>query len=152
VYDIDLQNFTEIETMSTKIDVVYDGDLRCQVLHASSGKTFVTDVPEDLGGGNTSFSPTDLVAAGVVSCILTTMVIVARRRGIDLSGLKAQATKEMISEPVRRIGTIKVSILMPAGINLAVQERQKIENAANLCPAKRSLLPEVNVALEFIYH
>jgi len=137
--------------MSTKIDVIYDGDLQCQILHTPSGKTLVTDVPEDLGGKNASFSPTDLVASGVVSCILTTMVIVAKRRGIDLSGLHAHAVKEMISEPVRRIGTIKISILMPPGINLSIPDRQKIENAANLCPAKRSLRPEVNVLVEFNY-
>jgi len=141
----------ERKTMSTKIDFIYEADLQCQILHTPSGQTLVTDVPEDLGGKNTSFSPTDLVASGVVSCILTTMAIAARRRGIDLAGLKAQAIKEMISEPVRRIGTIKVGIQMPAGINLSVPDRQKIENAANLCPAKRSLHPEVNVLLEFIY-
>ncbi len=137
--------------MSTKFDVLYEGDLRCKVIHCPSGKTIATDVPEDLGGQNSSFSATDLVASGVASCILTTMVMYARRRGIDLSGLKAHATKEMVSEPVRRIGTIKISILMPPGISLAPQDRQKIENVAHMCPAKRSLLPEVNVQMEFIY-
>ena len=137
--------------MSTTIDVQYDGDLRCQARHAPSGATLLTDVPEDLGGKNTSFSATDLVATGVVNCILTTMVMVARRLGIDLSGLKAQAIKEMISEPVRRIGMIGIRIMMPPGINLTIPDRQKIEKAAQLCPAKNSLHPDVNVSVEFIY-
>ena len=85
--------------------VVYKGDLRTEATHLQSGSTIITDAPADNGGKGEAFSPTDLVATALASCMITIMGIVARRDGIDIEGTTAEVEKVMPADP-RRIGKI----------------------------------------------
>ncbi len=130
-----------------RIDVVYEGDLHTRCTHGPSGRDLETDAPVDNEGRGETFSPTDLVAAALGSCVLTVMGIVARRRGISLEGARARVAKHMTADPVRRIGRLEVEVVLPRG--LAAEERDVLERAARTCPVKASLHPETEVALRF---
>jgi len=90
--------------------VIYEGELRTQATHLQSGKTIYTDAPVDNQGKGDAFSPTDLVATALASCMLTIMGIVARRDGIMIEGAVAEVEKIMAKDP-RRIGEIKIKIM-----------------------------------------
>src|ERR1043165_7398875 len=92
----------------------YVGELRCEAIHAPSGTKLVTDAPADNDGKGEMFSPTDLVATALGTCIVTTMAIVARRRGIDFSAARFSVEKHMATEPVRRLRRLPVAIHLPA--------------------------------------
>ena len=130
-----------------KSRVTYQGDLRCEATHEPSGSRIHTDAPKDNQGKGESFSPTDLVATALGSCILTVMGIVADRRGIDLSGAYAEVDKHMIADPVRRIGRLNVQIVVPGSVT---PEDQKIlERAAHTCPVHKSLHPDIDTPIVF---
>jgi uncharacterized OsmC-like protein len=126
----------------------YLGDLKVEVTHGPSGTQLLTVPPVDNQGDGSSFSPTDLVAAALGSCMLSLIAIVGTRDGLDLSGLAFRAEKHMVSDP-RRIGRIPITIQMPKG--LTPEQRKKLENAALTCPVHRSLHPEMEKAVTFVY-
>lgn len=131
-----------------EIKAVYEGQLHCTATHAASGAALATDAPKDNMGKGEAFSPTDLVATALGTCMLTTMAIVAQRHGIELAGARVQVTKEMVSQPARRIGTLGVEITM-ANRDLSDDDRKRLENAALACPVHRSLHPEVQIPVTF---
>lgn len=131
------------------IEIRYVGGLRCEAVHGPSGTALETDAPADNHGKGERFSPTDLVATALGACMATVMGIVAEREGLSLEGMAVSVEKEMVAEPVRRIGRLRVRIAMPAG--LAATQRKKLELAAHTCPVKQSLSPEVRVDLTFTY-
>ncbi|MSR77157.1 MAG: OsmC family peroxiredoxin [Candidatus Omnitrophica bacterium] len=131
------------------IDITYDGDLHCTQTHRPSGTRIVTDAPKDNGGKGESFSPTDLVASALGSCMMTIMGIVAKRHLISLQGTKVEVIKEMIQEPVRRIGKLTVRFQMPKGI--AESQRKLLERAALTCPVHQSLHPDIQIPVSFDY-
>lgn len=133
----------------TQIKVEYEGELHCNLEHGPSGARIITDAPPDNQGKGEAFSPTDLLAASLGSCIMTVMGIYARRKEIDLRGSTVEVSKEMISDPLRRIGRLAVVIELPDTIDPA--QRQALENAARTCPVERSLHPDVKVDLQFRY-
>ena len=137
--------------MSVEIDILYEGELHCRATHVPSGKTLATDDPVDNGGKGETFSPTDLVTTALGCCIMTVMALVAQRSGVDLTGTRVHVVKEMVNEPVRRIGLLKVTVTMPKGLRLSETARAKLERAADLCPVKQSLHPDIKVLLEFHY-
>ncbi|MFP4500457.1 MAG: OsmC family protein [Candidatus Hydrogenedentota bacterium] len=137
--------------MSVIIDVAYRGDLQCRATHGPSQSKLVTDAPVDNGGMGSAFSPTDLVATALGSCLLTIMGKVAQRRGLDIRGARVRVTKAMVSEPVRHIGSLTAAIVLPAGARLDAAERKRLENGAMACPVKRSLHPDVEVRVTFEY-
>jgi putative redox protein len=98
-------------------------------------------------GKGESFSPTDLVATALGTCMLTTMGIVAQRMEIDLKGARVVITKEMVATPSRRISRLATTIHVPA--KLAAEQRQQLENAAMACPVKKSLHPDVQAPVVF---
>src|SRR5208283_5281130 len=100
------------------IQLEYQGDLHCKAVHGPSGAELSTDAPVDNQGRGESFSPTDLVATALGSCMLTVMGILARTLGIDIAGAKASVEKEMTSAAPRRIQSLKVRIEMPEGISV----------------------------------
>ncbi len=106
-----------------------------------------TDAPADNMGRGESFSPTDLMATALGTCILTTMGIVAQRHGIDMTGARATVEKHMSAEPPRRIARLPVTISMPAGI--PPEHRSRLENAAHACPVHRSLHPDIEAPIVF---
>ena len=132
-----------------KIDAAYEGSLHCRLKHGPSGMEISTDAPKDNLGKGEAFSPTDLVAAALASCMLTTMGIVAQRRNFQLGEITAQVTKEMTAAPPRRIAKLSVTVQMPKGI--AVEERVLLERAATGCPVHKSLHPEVEIPVKFEY-
>lgn len=137
--------------MGVDIDIVYEGSLHCSARHRPSGTALSTDAPVDNGGKGESFSPTDLVATALGTCMTTIMGIVAERNGISLAGTKVHVVKEMIQQPARRIGALKVSIRIPSGSELSAADRKKLEAAALACPVHQSIRPEVAMPIEFIY-
>ena len=132
-----------------QIDVIYEGELHTTARHGPSGAELATDAPVDNAGRGESFSPTDLVATAIGSCMLTVMGIVAERRNIDMEGARARVRKHMAAYPVRRIGKLEVTIDLPPG--LEADERKVLENAARTCPVHKSLHPDVEVPLNFRY-
>jgi putative redox protein len=135
--------------MAVEIDVEYQGDLHCRAVHGPSQSILTTDAPVDNGGKGELFSPTDLVAAGLGSCILTVMGLVARRRDIDLTGATVDVTKEMAQAPVRRIGRLTVTVTLPRTLSLSVEDRSLLERTADVCPVRQSLHPDVVVDIRF---
>jgi putative redox protein len=131
------------------IDVVYQGRLRCEATHGPSGETLMTDAPLDNHGRGEFFSPTDLVATALATCIPTIMAIYAEREGISLEGLRIGVDKIMTSAPPRRIARCELSITMPAG--LSPNQRKALENCVQNCPVRRSMHPEVELPVSFHY-
>jgi putative redox protein len=137
--------------MAVEIDITYQGDLHCLATHGPSGTTLLTDAPVDNGGKGELFSPTDLVATALGTCLATVMGLVAHRLATDLAGMRVHVVKEMAAAPVRRIGRLGVTITLPPGRGLSAADRARLEHAANLCPVKQSLHPDTVVDLEFVY-
>ena len=134
--------------MAVEITGRYGGQLGVELTHGPSGAQLRTAAPVDNNGDGSSFSPTDLVASALVSCIVTIMGIVAERDGVDLSDLTFRVEKHMRSDP-RRIDSLPIQIQMPAGITAT--QRKKLERAATTCPVCRSLLPEIECDVTFSY-
>lgn len=134
--------------MTVKINARYLGNKRMELTHEDSGAKLITDAPKDNNGQGQSFSPTDMVAGALGACAMTIMSIVAERDGIDLGGMWMEAEKEM-TPPPRRIAAVPVTIHMPAA--LGEKDRARLEGAAATCPVARSLHPDVQVTLTFVY-
>lgn len=137
--------------MAVEIHAIYTDKLGCKVTHGPSGTTLQTDAPVDNGGNGNSFSPTDLVATALGSCVLTILGLVSERHGVDLTGAEVRVTKEMITAPIRRIGALRCEVRIPA---YAVQEaamRARLETAARKCPVHQSLHPDIDAPITFVY-
>ena len=132
-----------------QIDVTYHGGLRCQAVHGPTGQTLTTDAPVATRGKGEHFSPTDLVAAALGTCMATIMGTVAERENVDLTGMKITVMKEMASAPHRRLGKLATRIVVPCV--LTEQQRVKLERAAHLCPVHESLRPDMEMPVEFVY-
>jgi uncharacterized OsmC-like protein len=130
-----------------KITGDYQGGLHCTAVHGPSGTKLTTDAPKDNQGRGEAFSPTDLVATAYATCIATTMAIVARKYGVDLTGLRYEVTKEMTATPPRRIAKLTAHIWLPP--DAAKLPDGLLDDAAHGCPVHRSLAPEVERIIEF---
>ena len=131
-----------------KSTTIYDGDKRCRITHDPSQSVIETDAPKDNNGKGSRFSPTDLMGAALGACIVTTIAIVFEKDGLNFKGATAHVTKEMSANP-RRIAKLAVQITMPLGVPLDM--RPKIEKIAHSCPVHKSLHPEMELPIEFIY-
>jgi putative redox protein len=132
-----------------EITTTYNGQLRTTATHGPSGNSLITDAPKDNMGKGEAFSPTDLVATALATCILTTMGIVAQRNNLDMTGATAKVTKEMVTSPIRRIGRLAVTIRMPK--KLSDEDQKRLENAAHTCPVHKSLHPDVEAPISFTW-
>jgi putative redox protein len=132
-----------------EIRIEYPGELQCKATHGPSGAALMTDAPVDNQGKGRTFSPTDLVATALGTCIFTVLGIVAQRNNIDLVGSSMVVRKEMTSQPVRRIGRLHVEINVPQV--LSQDDRRRLENAAEACPVKRSLHPDIDIQIRFCW-
>lgn len=130
-----------------KVSIRYEGGLRCAAVHGPSGAEIKTDAPVDNHGRGESFSPTDLVAAGLGTCMATIMGIVAERHGIDLRGMQIEVTKEMSADAPRRIARLATTIRVPVASDHP--QRTLLENAALTCPVHQSLHPDVLKPVDF---
>lgn len=127
--------------MAVEIHARYDGELRCTITHGPSGTVIETDAPTDNCGKGERFSPTDLVATALATCIVTTIGIVAQRKGWDVSGMRARVVKEMATEGPRRIARLPVDLWMAR--DLPPEARRQIENTARACPVHKSIHPDI---------
>lgn len=130
-----------------EIQIAYDGNLRATATHGPSGVTLITDPPVDNQGKGESFSPTDLVATALGTCMLTIMGMAAKTHQIDLSGATIRVQKEMVTQPARRIGKLAVDITVPRPTTPQAQRR--LRDAALTCPVHRSLHPDVAIPVQF---
>ncbi len=128
--------------------VTYKGDLRTEAKHIQSGTVIETDAPVDNQGMGARFSPTDLVATALASCMATIMGIYARTHEIDIEGTRFEVVKIM-TPPPRRIGTVKVDLYFPSDKQYDDRQRKALENAARTCPVALSLHPDLVQEIQF---
>ncbi len=130
--------------------VEYLGELRTEGVHLQSGKIIQTDAPKDNHGKGEAFSPTDLVATSLASCMISIMGIVALKEGYTSTvGTIAEVTKVMYAEP-RRIGEIHVKLIFPKN-NFSEKEKKVYEHAAHTCPVAKSLHPDIKQVITFVW-
>ncbi len=129
------------------IKTTYLGDLRTEAVHLRSGTRIITDAPTDNQGKGEAFSPTDLCAASLASCMLTIMGISARNHGLNIDGASASINKIMASDP-RRIARVEIRLEVP-GSQLDERQRKILETAAHTCPVAFSLAEGVEQVVEF---
>ena len=120
-----------------QIDIEYQGGLRCEAIHAPSGRRLTTDAPTDNRGKGESFSPTDLVATALGTCILTILGITAEEHGWNIDGARARVVKHMVADPQRRIAELEMVISIPR--DPGPEARAVLEQAAGTCPVCHSL-------------
>ncbi len=130
-------------------EVIYLGDLRTQCTHYQSGTVILTDAPTDNQGKGEMFSPTDLAATSLASCMMTIIGILAQRSGFDITGTRAEVTKIMGTDP-RRISEVKIDLFFPSN-NYSEKEKAIIRNITKTCPVALSLHPDTiqNVICHF---
>lgn len=129
--------------------IVYEGNLRARMTHVYSGTEIITDAPLDNHGLAQSFSPTDLAAASLGSCIITVMGIKAHSMNIELKGTELEVTKVMANEP-RRISEIHVTVKFPVN-NFTDKEKAILENTGRTCPVSKSLHPDIKQEIVFVW-
>ena len=128
--------------------VVYEGNLRTVCTHSKSGSVIETDAPPDNQGKGERFSPSDLVATALGSCMLTIMGIKARDMNVDLSGVHIAIEKIMKADP-RRIGGINLTFSFPPELRLSLKQQTILENSAHTCPVFYSIHPDIDVKTVF---
>ena len=136
--------------MSVEIDIRYDGELHCLATHAPSATVLATDAPIDNMGKGESFSPTDLLATSLGTCMATTMGMAARRNGWNIDGVSLRVQKEMTKQPPRRVERLAVSFQIPERVRsgLDANAKQALEQVARTCPVALSLSPSIEIALQ----
>lgn len=128
--------------------IEYQGDLRTVCSHIRSGSQIETDAPVDNNGKGERFSPSDLVATALGTCMITIMDMKAQAMGIVLKGLKIDCEKIMSSDP-RRISGINLTFHFPEQLQTTAKDRTILENAANTCPVMKSIHPDIEVRTNF---
>lgn len=128
--------------------VVYEGNLRTVCLHLKSGTEIQTDAPTDNQGKGERFSPTDLVATALGSCMLTIMGQKARDMEVNLTDTKIEIEKIMVADP-RRIGGINLTFHFPETLQLEEKQKIILERAAHTCPVIYSIHPDIAVHVTF---
>jgi len=129
-------------------EIIYKGELRTEAKHLQSETIIETDAPTDNEGKGERFSPSDLLATSLGSCMLTIMGIKARDMNVDLNGTQVRITKMMKSEP-RRVGGIKVEFEFPAAVQADDKQKTILERAALTCPVAKSIHPDIEVDVHF---
>lgn len=128
--------------------VVYEGNLRTVATHLASGTQIQTDAPVDNQGKGERFSPSDLVATALGSCMMTIMGIKGRDMEVDLKGMKIEVEKIMKADP-RRIGGINITFTFPEQVQVDDKQKTILERAAHTCPVIYSINPEIEVKVVF---
>ncbi|MBU3699100.1 MAG: OsmC family protein [Candidatus Kapabacteria bacterium] len=128
-----------------EITLTYEGDLRTKAVHGPSATELITDAPVDNHGKGESFSPTDLLATALGSCMLTYVGLAANKHGWDVRGTSVKVRKEMVADPIRRVGRLKVDIYIP--IELTNSDLAIVEQYVTTCPVKQSISERIDVPL-----
>ena len=135
-------------TMAITAKVTYNGHLTCTTMHVKSGSSMTTDAPIDNNGLGRTFSPTDLTAVSLATCIITVMGIAANQRSIVYDNISAEVTKIMTSNP-RRIQRLEVALTI--GHEWTDKERKVLEKVGIECPVALSLHPDIEQVITFRY-
>lgn len=130
--------------------IKYNGDLRSETIHVPSQSKLITDAPVDNMGKGESFSPTDLLAVALATCMITTMSIKARKEGFDIEGTTAEVKKIMASDP-RRVAEVEIRIDFPK-MNFSDEQKKFLEHTAHHCPVAKSVHPDLKQNITFVYH
>jgi len=130
-----------------RIEATYDGDLRCTAIHGPSGMQLITDAPVDNKGKGESFSPTDLLATSMLTCVMTIVAIRADSKGIDVSGMNGSVEKSMAANP-RRIAKLEVIVNLPS--NLSMDDRAWLITEGCNCPVCVSVSESMEVDVTFL--
>ena len=129
--------------------VLYEGELRTTCTHLRSGNAFETDAPVDNNGKGERFSPTDLMATSLATCMITVMGIKARTMGFDLDGVKIDVEKIMKADP-RRVGGINLFFQIPDKLtSLDEKSKQILKHTGNTCPVQQSIHPDIEVKVDW---
>ena len=135
--------------MRETVNTTYISELRTEATHVQSGNKLITDAPLDNKGKGEAFSPTDLLATSLGSCMLSIMGIAAREHGFNIDGTRVKIWEIMESDP-RRVGEIKIELTFPKK-NYSEKEKKFIEKAAYTCPVNLSLHPDLKKTILFNY-
>lgn len=130
--------------------ILYNGNLRTTATHLASGEIIITDAPIDNQGKGEAFSPTDLVATALASCMITIIGIAAKSHNFSIDGTTADVTKVMESYP-RRISEIIITLNFPKEKNYSQKEKKIIEVSAYTCPVFHSLHQDLQKKISFNY-
>jgi uncharacterized OsmC-like protein len=129
--------------------VLYAGDLRTECTHLQSGSSIETDAPTDNNGKGARFSPTDMLATSLATCMLTVMGIKARTMGFDLNGMQIDVEKKMKADP-RRVGGINLTCSIPDSLaGIGEKEKTILKNTGLTCPVQKSLHPDIEVNIDW---
>ncbi len=128
--------------------ISYLGNLRTSCTHILSGQTFITDAPLDNNGQGEAFSPTDLTATSLGTCMITIMGIAAQNHNINIDNTRLEVTKHMASDP-RRIAAVDINIIFPEDIPYSTKEKKILEAAGRTCPVALSLHPDIRQNITF---
>ena len=128
--------------------IKYKGNLRTEAIHLQSNTIIETDAPIDNHGKGERFSPTDIVATALGSCMLTIMGIKAADMHINLVGTTTKVQKIMGDNP-RRISGVQINFAFPAALQIDEKQRLVLERAARTCPVEKSLHPDINIEVHF---
>lgn len=131
------------------ISIRYTGELHCAATHEPSQTEIATDAPLDNKGKGEAFSPTDLVATALGTCMITTMAIAVQPNQIDLKGATVRISKEMSKDAPRRISRLASEIRVP--LRADHSQREILEKAALGCPVHRSLDPAIERPVKFVW-
>ncbi len=131
-----------------EIQIRYDGDLRSTATHGPSGTTLITDAPVDNHGKGESFSPTDLLATALGTCMSTYLGLAANKHGYDLVGSRIQVIKEMTANPLRRVGKLSVTITLPRAMD--DKDMKILTNHVTSCPVRLSISDSIEVPITFV--
>jgi uncharacterized OsmC-like protein len=129
--------------------IIYEGSLRTTSTHLKSGVEIQTDAPTDNNGKGACFSPTDMVANSLGTCMITLMGIGADKNGFTLGRVDAEVIKEMEANP-RRISAIRISMKL-VDVGYTTKQKKILETAARTCPVAKSLHPDIDQDVQFEY-
>ena len=134
--------------MSITIKTKYLGQLRCESLHVKSGNTLITDAPVDNKGKGEAFSPTDLLATALATCMITIMGIQANQHGMNIDGVECDVTKIMSAQLPRKVIEVVIDFRFAAN-NFSEEQKQILRDAAYSCPVALSVHPDLKKTVTF---
>jgi putative redox protein len=130
--------------------VTYSGSLRTTAIHLQSSTEIISDAPIDNHGKGEAFSPTDLLATSLASCMFTIMGLTAKTHNLNIEGASAEVTKVMATEP-RRVSEIHINFNFPDKETYSDKDKKILENAAVSCPVYQSLHPNIKKVVDFAW-
>lgn len=130
-------------------EVVYQGELRTEMKHLQSGTLIETDAPTDNMGKGARFSPTDLMASSLGSCMITTMAIRAADMKLNFEGTRIEVTKIMSTDAPRRIAGIRADLYFTPAFTATEEQKEQLVRIARNCPVEKSLHPDIKLDVTF---